>query len=185
MRINVKLDYDAQSSRPTSRLSVSRRQAQPSGRFKSAVLKLPHLDQVSLNPCNNNKADKYDNNKEAALLYQSPSLAFHDEESGEKHHHQNEKRKDGKKNQYQYQYDRYEQIQHGQPQPSASKSRYPSGPDELNVIRGYDVMRKDDARNDHEVERTRSDSSASDRNVRRGKDCERVSSGVHRANQLY
>lgn len=152
MVINAKPDYDATPSWPTSRPSARPRHAPASRRFKSAVLKLPHLNQVQqyADNNNNNKVKNYNDNDnkdkekdvEVDLLAQAlkdAGVAFHETSSGEKHHQnqknrkhmkcQNEKRKE-KGYQYQYQYQHQygpygSQTQHGQQAqapPSASKS---------------------------------------------------------------
>ncbi|KAF2165762.1 hypothetical protein M409DRAFT_55635 [Zasmidium cellare ATCC 36951] len=125
--------------------------------FKSAVLKLPHLNQVSQEAASNhnkkedrnyndNKEDEYEDNALLKQVLKDTSLAFHEELSGEKHHHHQSRKqkKNGKKNEYQYQYDRYgSQTQHAQaqqqPNSSASKSRRGDDSDSYDVIRGYDA----------------------------------------------
>lgn len=147
--INEKHDYGARSSPPTSRLSARPPRpgdAQACRRFKSAVLKLPHLNQVFHHHGNNNanhKEDEEDLDEEEKdrlpppLSLKEKSLAFHQQLSGEKHRQKkNEKKKQkaGHQYQYRYQYDRYGQQtqQHGLHQPSVSKGS------SSDVIRGYD-----------------------------------------------
>ena len=108
-------------------------------RFKSAVLKLPHLNQVSPDLASKSNAFHHDHNTnhkrqeeesdrddEASLAPRwtlEARMAFQDRLSGEKHHHQNLKLQNGKngkkKDRYGYQYDRYgKQTQQVQPQRS-------------------------------------------------------------------
>lgn len=146
--INAKHDYEPRRSNATSTLSATpprlapRRQAQASCRFKSAVLKRAHLNQVVHHQAHNNKKprkeDKEDREDEDRELRQQGAVqhvlkecrrAFHVPQSGEKHHH-HQKRKEKEKNQknngedqYEYQYDRYGQQtqQPGRQQRSACK----------------------------------------------------------------
>ena len=119
--INVKPDYEKRSSCHTLRTSVRRRPAPANFAFKSAVLKLPHLNQVVQHQKYNKAAQHGQSNTEEGQLQrqlvplqqQSPAgLAFHGVQNGEKQQQrQNEKKK---VRQYQYnQYDRYEQQLQG------------------------------------------------------------------------
>ena len=150
MVINGKRDYDARSCPPTSEPSARPANAQACRRFKSAGLKLPHLNQVlHHHGYNNSKSKEYKENpdkdedlnaqaQQLARRLKETSLAFHEQMGGEKHHHQNQNEKKGKKIQkeeyrYQYEYQYGQQIQqHTQNQPSASERS------SLTVIRGYD-----------------------------------------------
>ena len=181
MRINVKLDYEGQCSRLTSRPSARPQPALASCRFKSAVLKLPHLNQVQLQNNYNNKEVKYDDNdNKSAQTLAGLSLAFHEELDGQKHHQnrKNEKKKNGKKNEYQYegQYEPYgqQQQEHAQRQPSVSKSKQEAGArsNDHDVIRGNESMTTNDDLNDSTA--IESGSAESHRNVKRKKDYKRV-----------
>ena len=153
MVINGKRDYDARRSPPTSTPSARPRNAPASRRFKSAVLKLPHLNQILHHQGHSNNVQQQDTeqgsddedreqqlqNKERGL--KEKGEAFQAEWSGEKHHHQkkdqkNGKKKEGKSGQYDYQYDRYgQQTQQARSQRRPSVSRIDCG----NGIRGYDL----------------------------------------------
>ncbi|KAK4495881.1 hypothetical protein PRZ48_013149 [Zasmidium cellare] len=158
--------------------------------FKSAVLKLPHLNQVSPEATRNNnkKEDRNYNNKEDEYVdnvlsaLKDTSLAFHEGLSGEKHqNHQNRKqKKNGKKNGYQYQYDRYgsqtqQQQAQQQPNSSASKSRRSNDLDDYDVKRGYNatITSHDNDGNDDMTEVTTSASTPSHRAMKRKKDYKR------------
>lgn len=130
------------------------------------------------------KEEEYEDN---ALLRRGPkvtSLAFHADQSGEKHHHQNRnQKKKGKKNEYQYHYDRYgRHTQHGQaqqqPNPSASKPRRRDDPGHAayDVIRGSNatITSHESDENDDTRQTITSASSPSHRAVKRKKDYKRV-----------
>ncbi len=133
MVLNVKHDYDVRSSPPTSTRSARRANAPASCRFKSAVLKLPHLDQTAqYRGDNNNKRKEEDNNEEneeeqaqaGIRRLKEKGLAFHEQAGGEKHH-QKRKEKKGGQNQGEYQYETYDRCgqqiqQHSAQQASAS-----------------------------------------------------------------
>jgi len=141
--INAKRDYEPSRSNATSKPSaaasrrpVLRRKALGSYTFKSAVLKLPHLNQVVHHHAHNKTAkpgkeelyrdeeeeEEEEEELEASRRHMQRSgvqhavkechRAFHAPPSGEKHHHhQKRKEKDGKKvkeREYEYegQYDR-------------------------------------------------------------------------------
>ena len=154
LAINVKLDYEKRSSRPTSRPFARRRPALASFGFKSAVLKLPHLNQVEMQHPKHNK-DQSDEGKgqqqqegqELSLQQHSQkSLAFHVAQSGEKQQHQNEKKKG-----QQYQYDRYDQYEQ-LAQRHGVFSRLSDCPDSRHGIREYD--RNIDTANDSTINST-------------------------------
>ena len=110
--INEKRDYDGRCSSRTSRPSARPLNAPASYRFKSAVLKLPHINQVlHHHGCNNNvqqqehvDEDAEDQEQEMLSRSKGKSRAFHGKECGEKHHQK--KKEKGKKDQYQYRYHR-------------------------------------------------------------------------------
>ncbi|EMF11262.1 uncharacterized protein SEPMUDRAFT_68709 [Sphaerulina musiva SO2202] len=111
----------------------------------SAVLKLPHLNQVHLeNKCNNSTPKEGDKGDLSAQSLANLSVAFHEDLGVQKHHQnrKNEKKKNGKKNQYQYeyQYGAYGQKQQdfAQRQPSASNPRkeYSAGTHECDMAQG-------------------------------------------------
>ena len=148
MVINGKHVYDARRSPPTSTPSARPANLQASRRFKSAVLKLPHINQILHHYGHNNNAPLEDNKEDLddeeerqptadARRLKEKSLAFHPDQRGEKHHHQkNGKKKGGKKGyQYEGQYDRSGQQaqQQAQRMPSASKDLCSE------TIRGYDL----------------------------------------------
>jgi len=106
--INAKPDYDARSSPATSRPSARPASAQASRRFKSAVLKRLHVNQVVHHLADNNnnvvkdkkgnnkvcreehrELDKEDGEKELERLRRrlDRGLAFQLPQSGGKHHH--------------------------------------------------------------------------------------------------
>ena len=143
--INEKLDYEKRFLNPTSRLSARRPPAPASFRFKSAVLKLPHLNQVALQKKDSNKADhRNHNNAQQGQQHGNTSMAFQADQSGRKHHqNENEKKKQkNEKNGSQYQYGRLgQQIQlHGEQQSTSSKCC-----DAVHTIRGYDCDMIDDS----------------------------------------
>ena len=148
--INGERDYDARSSPPTSRPSARPANARACRRFKSAVLKLPRLNQVLHHHTHNHnsKVDQEDKDEDEedqvqllARRLKETGLAFHQQVGGEKHshhRHQNEeKKKDGKKEEYQYgyQYDRYGQ----QTQQRVPQQQYASKRNSTNLVRGYDL----------------------------------------------
>lgn len=173
MVINAKRDYGPKSSNVTSMPSARqlpppsqpRRPVQARFRFKSAVWKAPHLNQVShsgFHQGNKRKEDYHNNNSEEQALRQRQQVgrvqhvlkgcrrAFHVPQSGEKHHH-HQKRKEKEEGQnrnpqkyqgqyeYEYQQDRFgQQIQqHGRQRRSAASRRNGSHDDDL---RGHDSM---------------------------------------------
>ena len=172
--INAKPDYDATPSWPTSRPSARPLHAPASRRFKSAVLKLPHLNQVQQYADNNNSKPKnYNDNDnkdkerdtETDLLAQAlkdAGVAFHETSSGEKHH-QNQKnrkhlkcQKKEKGYQYQYQYGPCgSQTRHGQQAqapPSASKCKqHDVSSDAATSLRGHDSTNTTDEDDDTTV----------------------------------
>jgi len=148
--INAKRDYEPRCSNATSRASAAasrrpalRLKALGSYTFKSAVLKLPHLNQVVHHHARNNtakprKEESYRDEEEeeedeqerevsrrhtqrsgVQHLVKECHRAFHALPSGEKHHHHQKRKEKGKKNvkalEYEYgdQYDR--DGQHTQP----------------------------------------------------------------------
>lgn len=135
--INEKSDYDATSSNPTSSASATpprltlraRRQAPARSRFKSAVLNVPHLNQVAREPAGSSSAfhkeerhhnEDHGEEEDAVVSSQKPS--------GGKHHWKKNWNKKPKKNGYEYsneneyQYDRYgRQIQPGSSQQQAQQ----------------------------------------------------------------
>lgn len=123
-----------------------------SGRFKSAVLKAPHLNAVHLNNSSPNKPLSGDEDK-----------AFQAVKGIEKHRNHNEKKK-GKHYEYEYHNQQHHnalsgrQIQRGsserhRQQPSVSKSR----PAEPRTIRGYDFRMTDDTTSETATNRSSSD----------------------------
>ena len=149
MVINEKHDYDATPSPLTLTPSAARlANARACRRFKSAVLKLPHLDQVGLNRGKDNKNEDWEEGKEdvedgdwkVSPSRRERSRAFHEQVGGEKHHQLEKKKKEKKEKkrnqnegyQYQHQYGRYGQ-QTQQQQQSASRSS------SANSFRGYDL----------------------------------------------
>ncbi|UJO20489.1 uncharacterized protein CLAFUR5_10176 [Fulvia fulva] len=138
----------------------------------------------------NNDNDTEDEHKdvEAARLLLHKGLAFHAQQSGQKHHHhqnrsqlETEKTK-GKKKENRYEYQYQDQYQYGsrtphekpqrQAQPSASKSKKKSsdGRSKRKVIRGYDATITSYADNDDE---TTIDSIPEHRAMKRKKDYKR------------
>ena len=151
--------------------------AQACPAFKSAVLKLPHVNQILHHHGHNNKVeeeqedpDQEQQQEEGLHRSLEKSLAFQEPPSGEKHHHQ-KKKGNGKKNQkngYRYQYDRYGQQteqHHSRHEPSTSKSA------SSNVIRGYDTT---NAQDEHDYNLTRA-YQASGQHGKNKKDYKRVS----------
>ncbi|KXT12514.1 hypothetical protein AC579_10356 [Pseudocercospora musae] len=95
--------------------------------FKSAVLKLPHLNQVALNQLLDYHNKEYDNDNKIARQYhterstalheeEKASTVFHNKKQSQNHHHVklNEKKKNGKKNEKQYLQQHQYQYQYGQ-----------------------------------------------------------------------
>ena len=165
MVINAKRDYDVRSLRDTSRPSARPANAQARRRFKSAVLKRIHVNQVDQHLVNNNNnvaRDKGTNNVqheqeerqeredeeqevERRRRRLDNSLAFQLPTSGEKHHHHQKNRNrngnqnENQKDQYEHQYDRQgQQTQQNGPQQQQSQSVPEQRKDSGNVIRGYD-----------------------------------------------
>ncbi|SMY21403.1 unnamed protein product [Zymoseptoria tritici ST99CH_1A5] len=124
------------------------RQAQASGRFKSAVLKLAHINQVKLETRNYNNGKEEED--EDVAEQEEPDRAFQAGKSGAKHHWKKDwKGKHGKKKyQYEGQYGQYGatgQHHHELASPSASKPSM-SG----NASRGNDAMIIDDDDDDND-----------------------------------
>ena len=174
--INEKHDYGGRSSPHTSTSSVRQANAPASRRFKSAILKLPHLNQVlNHQGCNNNKDKKEKEDEEDEEEYKvsdskkESSHAFHKALSGEKHRQKKKEKNQKDEYQYQYQYDRYGQQtqQHGQHQLYPSKTRPNKG------IQGYDTTIA------KTVNETISSAPASERNDKRKKDYKRVSNHIY------
>ena len=137
MVINEKHAYAARSSPPTSRPSARRTNAPASCRFKSAVLKLPHINQVVHHHGCNDKGlrEEWEDVDEEREKVGSVLRELKEEErafqvglSGEKHHQKKGKKgkkKEGYQYQYQYQdqYDRYGRpTQRQQPSPCKDKT---------------------------------------------------------------
>ncbi|KAK5715121.1 hypothetical protein LTR15_010537 [Elasticomyces elasticus] len=143
-------DYEPKCSNATSRPSAAprpaqRHKAQPSYRFKSAVLKLPHLNQTVHHHNNNNakrweeEMDRDDDEEEReeqelrALrkhaqqsgvqhVVKECRRAFHVPLSGEKHHHHQKRKQKEKQNMKDYEYG-YE----GQYDRSGQQTQQPHG----------------------------------------------------------
>ena len=102
MVINGKRDYDARCSPLTSRPFARPAHARASHRFKSAVLKLPHMNQIGQNLGNNNNGRKEEREdlegegekvKPVLRASKDAGLAFQLRLGGEKHHQKERKRK--------------------------------------------------------------------------------------------
>ncbi|KAM3421443.1 hypothetical protein BST61_g1837 [Cercospora zeina] len=109
--------------------------------------------QVRLENKSNNKVLEYnnDNHNVATQTLADLSLAFHKDVGTRKHHqYRKNEKKNGKKNRYEYQYDRYGQAQrdHGQQRQArfASKAGQPSSSrtDDRDVLRDHDSTSTDD-----------------------------------------
>jgi hypothetical protein len=147
--INGKHAYAAKSSPSTSGPSVRLPEVQARCRFKSAVLKLSHINQFVHHQGHNNKVvreeweDLEDEEREEKVLrgWKEEGRVFQVGLSGEKHHQKgkNEKKK-GYQDQYQDQYGRYGRQTQRQ-QSSACKSKSTSS----NGIRGYEFTNACDA----------------------------------------
>ena len=190
MVINGKRDYDARRSPPTSTPSARPRNAPASRKFKSAVLKLPHLNQILHHQANNNNAQQQDaqqgsddedrdqRRQDEERRLKEKGQAFHPERSGEKHHQKKGNQKNGKKGKkgpYEYQYDRYGQQtqQHSERRPSVSKQQSGHG------IRGYDSTSTNDMSTGREA------APVSLQHDKHKKDYKRVSGDDHRSSAPY
>ena len=106
--INENLDYEKRSSSLTSRLSARRRSAPASSKFKSAILKVPHINQVAWQNDRHKKVHEHEHNDVGQQQQGSTSLAFHAGQNGVKlHQNQNGKKKGYQCRQYEQQRQRH------------------------------------------------------------------------------
>ncbi|KAK5169469.1 uncharacterized protein LTR77_005445 [Saxophila tyrrhenica] len=138
-------DYAASCSPPTSTPSARPAPAPAGSRFKSVVLKLPHLDQTvrERGRCNDNKGERGDDtngeDEEELRELKEKGRAFHGHVGGEKHHQKGKRKgtKKGGRNQNGCQYEGYGRCGQQIQQDAVQQVSASSGSAEY-VIRGYD-----------------------------------------------